>query len=204
MTVLSFVNDSSVSMHLSIILSLLFYSTHASIISSRSTNFHWQDCGSQDRKLVFHDVTVNPTPIQLQNEKPFFVSTDVDVLETLSQNTSVTVKITKFYNMFIWKEVVLLKQHSLCQWFHDENFGWFFEHLFKRNQDWLLDCEVTPKEYLSESEHVFDINNIPFNEFIVELIGSASFEAELRFADRMHTGSVIGCLIMKSPVSLNP
>lgn len=171
--------------------------------SCYSSNFYWQDCGPYNRKLVFNHFNFNPKPIHLRNGKSFFIETDVDVLEDLGPETFVTVRITKYHSVYSTKKIILLKQHSLCDWFMDMNFGWFFRDFFGKG-DQYMDCNIKSEVYRFEKDRIFDINDVPLNELLVELIGEANYIVEIIFSNGQDISQEFGCLRLRSLVSLLP
>jgi hypothetical protein len=91
----------------------------------------------------------------------------------------------------------------VCEWLDEQNFGWFFRHIFKVNNNLDYQCAVEASQYFSEGDHTFDLNYIPLNDFLVELIGSAIFEASITFTEKDDHETQKGCLRMKSLISLD-
>jgi len=100
----------------------------------------------------------------------------------------------------------------LCDWFEDEILGWFFRDLFKIQEvSESNHCVIPGDAYYSTNIRTFDINDVPLNHLLIELIGSAVFEAELYFTRKeknqfrkefQEDQQEIGCLRIKSFVAL--
>lgn len=161
------------------------------VASSLATD--WDDCGSSNRTISFHNVEIRPSDVLIKDGEQIVVNTDVIVGkdQELDQSVLVSIKINrkvKFVHPRVhasdWKFCDLLKESRIAP---------FARAMFKKGEN--DPCTVRPGRYTNSFTRTVDLKRLQLPGAILRL-GSGKYSLEMVFKNKER--KPIGCLRITS------
>ena len=149
----------------------------------------WDDCGSEDRKIIFQNVAISPNPILLKDGQNFTIDTDVVVKDVLDKGIRVTFLVKR--NVGFISGTVFKQDYDFCYLMTDDQVGGFTRSLFhKKVGD--FSCRVDSKNSGKNSfRGTVDLPSLNLPAYALTF-GSGKYTLTMTFTDESDRN--VGCL----------